>query len=72
MTRQCFEAGLDLALHCNGDLSEARAVAEAAPELAGKALERVQRARARVALERKRGLQHFDAAEARRRLAALA
>ena len=71
-TRQCFDAGLDLALHCNGDLSEARAVAEAAPELAGKALERVQRARARVALERRRGLQHFDAAEARRRLAALA
>ncbi|MCW2282982.1 beta-N-acetylhexosaminidase [Rhodoblastus acidophilus] len=70
--QKCFDAGLDLALHCNGDLSEARAVAEAAPELAGKALERVRRAREKIALERARGLQHFDQAEARRRLAALA
>jgi beta-N-acetylhexosaminidase len=69
-TRKCFEAGLDLALHCNGDLAEARAVAEAAPELSGKALRRVERARARVAVERARGAQHFDAAGARRRLAA--
>lgn len=68
--QKCFEAGLDLALHCNGDLAEARAVAEAAPELAGKALERVRAARARVALERARGAQFFDATEARRRLAA--
>lgn len=68
--QRCFEAGLDLALHCNGDLAEARAVAEAAPELAGKALERVRAARARVALERARGAQFFDATEARRRLAA--
>ncbi|MBB4196467.1 beta-N-acetylhexosaminidase [Rhodoblastus sphagnicola] len=71
-TKRCFEAGLDLALHCNGDLAEARAVAEAAPELAGKALARVLEARALVARERVRGLQHFDAAEARRKLAALA
>jgi beta-N-acetylhexosaminidase len=64
---KCFEAGLDLALHCNGELAEARAVAEAAPELAGKALERVQAARARVARERG---PEFDVAEARTRLAA--
>jgi beta-N-acetylhexosaminidase len=70
--RKCFDAGLDLALHCNGDLTEVREVAEAAPELAGRALGRVLDARARVALERARGLQHFDVAEARRRLAALA
>ncbi len=71
--KRCFEAGLDLALHCNGDLSEARAVAEAAPELAGKALERVQKARARVALEHARENEKtFDVAEARRRLAAVA
>ncbi|PPQ36375.1 beta-N-acetylhexosaminidase [Rhodoblastus acidophilus] len=69
-TRKCFAAGLDLALHCNGDLAEAREVAEAAPDLAGKALDRVQAARAAVARERARGLQHFDAEEARRTLAA--
>jgi len=71
-TSKCFEAGLDLALHCNGDLAEARQVADAAPDLSGKSLERVNAARARVALERTRGLQHFDVVEARRRLAALA
>jgi beta-N-acetylhexosaminidase len=32
--RAAFEAGLDVALHCNGDLVEARAVAEASPKLA--------------------------------------
>ena len=30
-----IEAGLDVVLHCNGDLEEARAVASAAPVLAG-------------------------------------
>ena len=65
-TRKCFDAGIDLALHCNGDLAEARPVAEAAPELAGKALARVQAARARVARDRADG---FDAAEARAKLA---
>jgi beta-N-acetylhexosaminidase len=65
-TRKCFDAGVDLALHCNGDLAEARPVAEAAPELAGKALARVQAARARVARDRADG---FDAAEARAKLA---
>jgi beta-N-acetylhexosaminidase len=31
--RAVFAAGLDVALHCNGDLAEARAVAEASPKL---------------------------------------
>jgi beta-N-acetylhexosaminidase len=65
--RKCFEAGLDLALHCKGDLAEARAVAEAAPELTGKALERVRAARARVVRE---FLGDFNVAEAREKLAA--
>jgi beta-N-acetylhexosaminidase len=33
-----------MVLHCNGDLAEARPVAEGAPELSGKALERADRA----------------------------
>lgn len=39
-----FEAGIDVALHCNGDLREAGAVAQAAPALAGESLERARRA----------------------------
>ncbi len=35
-----FAAGCDLVLHCNGDMNEMRAVAEASPKLAGKPLER--------------------------------
>src|SRR5260370_610188 len=35
-----FAAGLDMALHCNGDLAEANAVAAATPELAGASLRR--------------------------------
>lgn len=35
-------AGCDVVLHCNGDPEEARAVAEGAPELAGRALERAE------------------------------
>ncbi len=37
-------AGCDMLLHCNGDAGEAAAVAEAAPELAGAALARADRA----------------------------
>jgi beta-N-acetylhexosaminidase len=48
---RAFAAGLDLVLHCNGDLTEAGSVALAAPLLAGSALVRVERARARVAEE---------------------
>ena len=39
-----FTAGVDLALHCNGDLAEGVPVAEASPWLTGKSLERAQRA----------------------------
>lgn len=48
-------AGCDIVLHCNGDLEEARAVAEGAGELAGRALER-----ARAALARRAAPQDFD------------
>lgn len=54
-------AGCDVVLHCNGDLSEARPVAEGAPTLAGKAL-----ARAEKALECVRDIEAFDVAEATR------
>jgi beta-N-acetylhexosaminidase len=37
-------AGCDMLLHCNGEAGEAAAVAEAAPELAGAALARADRA----------------------------
>lgn len=39
-----FQAGCDMALHCNGDMSEMKEVASAAPVLAGKALERARSA----------------------------
>jgi beta-N-acetylhexosaminidase len=42
-------AGCDVVLHCNGDLVEARAVAEGAGELEGRALERARAALARIA-----------------------
>lgn len=54
-------AGCDIALHCNGDLDEARAVAEAAPLLAGHAL---RRAEAALALRREPG--QFDVDASRR------
>jgi beta-N-acetylhexosaminidase len=40
-----FAAGVDIALHCNGDLAEAAAVAAAVPILAGVSLARASRAR---------------------------
>jgi len=54
-------AGCDIVLHCNGDLAEARPVAEGAPALAGLALARAERA-----LECLRQVEPFDAAEATR------
>jgi beta-N-acetylhexosaminidase len=39
-----FAAGVDLALHCNGDLEEGEPVAQASPELSGLSLERAKRA----------------------------
>jgi beta-N-acetylhexosaminidase len=43
-TRAALAAGCDVALHCNGDLAEMRAVADAAPELAGAAARRAEAA----------------------------
>ncbi|MGD0185783.1 MAG: beta-N-acetylhexosaminidase [Roseiarcus sp.] len=63
-TRAVFAAGLDIALHCNGDLGEARAVAQSAPELAGASLRRAEGALARVA----GGPQPFDVESARAEL----
>jgi beta-N-acetylhexosaminidase len=66
-TSAVFAAGLDMALHCNGDLTEARAVAEATPELAGVSLRRAEAALARVA----GGPQPLDVAAARAELDAM-
>ncbi|MBR0798021.1 beta-N-acetylhexosaminidase [Bradyrhizobium jicamae] len=43
-TAAIFSAGCDIVLHCNGDIDEMREVALETPELAGKALERANRA----------------------------
>jgi len=42
--RRVIAAGSDLALHCNGDLSEMQAAAAGVPALAGRALERFDKA----------------------------
>ena len=63
-TRGVFAAGLDLALHCNGDLDEGRPVAEATPWLAGPSLARAEAALARVTASPP----EFDADEAYGRL----
>ncbi|MGP0059703.1 MAG: beta-N-acetylhexosaminidase [Beijerinckiaceae bacterium] len=47
-TAAAFAAGIDLALHCNGDLAEAARVAAAAPFLEGPALIRAGAAMARL------------------------
>ena len=46
-TIAALAAGCDVALHCNGKMDEMRAVAEAAPVLAGEAARRADRALAR-------------------------
>jgi beta-N-acetylhexosaminidase len=56
-----FSAGIDVALHCNGDLAEAQAVAGAAPQLDGKSLARATVALARIAREP----EPFDPVDAR-------
>jgi beta-N-acetylhexosaminidase len=63
-TRAAFEAGIDIALHCNGDLEEARAVAKAAPLLAGLSQRRADVALAVTAA----APQPFDVAAAREEL----
>ncbi len=47
--RALFAAGVDMALHCNGDLAEARQVAAASPELDGRSAERAAAALALIA-----------------------
>ena len=61
-----YRAGCDVALHCNGDLAEARGVAEAAPPMQGYRLRRFVAARARIA----EPLPSFDVVDARRGLEA--
>ncbi len=65
--RSVFAAGVDIALHCNGDLTETAPVAEATPELAGESLRRAEAALARIAV----GPQPLDLEAARAEFAAL-
>jgi len=62
-----LDAGLDIVLHCNGELSEARAVASATPELSGETLARAQKALAACV-----NPQPLDLEEATRDFASLA
>jgi beta-N-acetylhexosaminidase len=61
-----FDAGLDMVLHCNGDLEEARAVASASPMLVGESLRRANAALAAVTAP-----QPFDLDRAETELATL-
>ena len=63
--RAAFAAGVDIALHCNGELAEGRPVAEAAPPLEGRALARAETLLATARAE------DFDVEEGRARLAEL-
>jgi beta-N-acetylhexosaminidase len=65
-TRAIIAAGCDVVLHCNGKLNEMEAVAAETPELAGKALERAERA-----LAARKAPRAFDRAAARADLDAL-
>ena len=62
--RAVFAAGVDIALHCNGDWAETEPVAMAAPVLKGKSLKRAQRALKFV----KGPAQPLDLVDARARL----
>lgn len=62
--KKIFSAGVDVALHCNGDLTEARAVASAAPEILGATADRVFRARKKMVEARD---PDFDAVDGARR-----
>jgi len=65
-TERAIAAGCDLVLHCNGDMAEMLPIAQAAPQLAGRAAERAAEARA-VA----RRSQAFDVTAAEARLSGL-
>jgi beta-N-acetylhexosaminidase len=54
---RAISAGCDMVLHCNGDLAEAVPVAEGAPVLSGKALDRAGKA-----LDCVRAVEDFDVA----------
>lgn len=59
-----FAASVDIALHCNGDLVEASAIAEASPDVSGATLRRVE-----AALQAMRGtMSAFDLVDAADRL----
>jgi len=60
------DAGLDIVLHCNGELDEARAVASATPELSGSSLRRAEAALATISAPRP-----FDVEQGERELAAI-
>jgi len=62
-----IEAGLDIVLHCNGNLEEGRAVASAAPPLSGASLRRAKAAEAAITKP-----QPFDLERAERELASIA
>ena len=64
--RALFAAGVDVGLHCNGEIAEASEVAAEAPILAGEALRRAEKALARIAS----AASLFDPVDARRKLAA--
>ncbi len=66
-TKAAFEAGCDLALHCNGKMDEMRAVAGSSPPLDGKSAERAKKALDRIAA----GPKPFNAAEAWSRFSAM-
>ena len=55
-----IEAGLDIVLHCNGDLDEARAVASATPVLSGSALRRADAALAAVSPPKPFDVEHGE------------
>lgn len=65
-----FTAGVDIALHCNGDLMEAQAVAAASPVLAGESLARAERASLRRASAMAEADSSFDPVEAWAEIAA--
>jgi beta-N-acetylhexosaminidase len=65
-TGAAIAAGCDMVLHCNGKMAEMRAVAAAAPVLAGEAADR-----ATAALAAKRPAAPIDLADARAKFAAL-
>ncbi|TAL81292.1 MAG: beta-N-acetylhexosaminidase [Beijerinckiaceae bacterium] len=65
-----FTAGVDIALHCNGDLVEAEAVAAASPVLAGESLARAESASLRRTSAMAEADSSFDPVEAWAEIAA--